>query len=89
MAALKGDGVYNIGSGKPGLLSVVVIIVIGLVTLGVEVVPDPGRIRHNELSKFYADNSKAKDELGWAPKIPFESTLKDCIDWSIETLGEK
>lgn len=29
----------------------------------------------------YFDNSKAKNELGWEPKIKFEQTIKDTIKW--------
>lgn len=29
----------------------------------------------------YFDNSKAKNELGWEPKIRFEKTIKDMIIW--------
>lgn len=29
----------------------------------------------------YFDNTKAKQELGWEPEIPFEQTIKDTIEW--------
>jgi dihydroflavonol-4-reductase len=29
----------------------------------------------------YYDNSKAKRELGWEPRIPFEETIKDAVKW--------
>lgn len=36
---------------------------------------------HSASKLRYFDNSKAKKELGWKPKISFEKTIKDTILW--------
>ncbi|MBT4191921.1 MAG: NAD-dependent epimerase/dehydratase family protein [Candidatus Diapherotrites archaeon] len=37
--------------------------------------------RENEIWRMYSDSSKAKELLGWEPKISFDDGLKKTIDW--------
>jgi GDP-D-mannose dehydratase len=46
--------------------------------------PDPGLLRPTDLPILIGDYSKAKKELGWEPKIPFETTLHDMIEFYCE-----
>ena len=39
---------------------------------------------HSASKLRYFNNSKAKKILGWKPKISFEKTIKDTIDWMKE-----
>lgn len=41
---------------------------------------DPKFFRPTELHNLLGDASKAKDKLGWSPKISFESMIKEMID---------
>jgi len=47
----------------------------------VKITVDEKLFRKGEPDVIVGDNTKAKKELGWKPKIPFERTLKDMIDY--------
>ena len=36
----------------------------------------PGEVRHSR-----ADTAKARDLLGWTPRVPFEEGLRRTVDW--------
>jgi len=82
----KSGDVYNLGSGKNisiGKLAEMAIKAGGLKgKMNVEI--DKSRYRPAEVMFLKCDYSKAKKELGWEPKIPFEKTLKDLIDYFLE-----
>ena len=78
--------VYNLGSGKNisiGELAKMAIKIGGLEgKMRVEI--DKGRYRPAEVMVLQCDYSKAKKELGWEPKIPFDKTMKDLINYFLE-----
>jgi GDPmannose 4,6-dehydratase len=41
---------------------------------------DPRYFRPTEVETLLGDPSKAKDKLGWSPKISFEQLVKEMID---------
>lgn len=41
-----------------------------------------GEFRKNDIRHCFADTSKAKNLLGWKPKITLEEGLKELIEWS-------
>lgn len=45
---------------------------------------DPTLLRPTDLPILIGDYSKARKELGWEPKIPFEKTLHDMIEFYCE-----
>ena len=48
---------------------------------------DPRYIRPNEVSSLLADASKAKEVLGWEPKVTFETLVKLMVDSDMERAG--
>ena len=82
----KAGEVYNLGSGKSisvGELAKMAIKIGGLDgKMTVEV--DKSRYRPADVMVLQCDYSKAKKELGWEPRIPFEKTLKDLIDYFLD-----
>jgi GDP-4-dehydro-6-deoxy-D-mannose reductase len=79
----KPGEVYNLGSGNTismGELAETCIRIGGLEGK-MKVKIDPARFRASEVMLLQCDNSKARKELGWNPKIPLETTLKDLIDY--------
>lgn len=81
-AAEKGRGIYNLGSGQAIAVRKILEILIGLSGVTVDVVPDPNRMRGNEVPQVYGSYLKAERELGWKPRIPLEDTLKSIYeDW--------
>lgn len=88
LAVEKGETgeVYNLGSGKN--ISIGDLAKMAIKTGGLEgkmtVEIDKNRYRPADVMVLQCDYSKAKKELGWEPKIPFEKTLKDLIDYFLE-----
>ena len=83
LAAEKGDGVYNIGTGRR--VDVITIIEILREILGdvkVTYLPKaPGDVRNTE-----ADIKKAKKELGYVPEIKLEEGTERCVEWCRKNL---
>ena len=47
----------------------------------IEVKKDPKRPRPSDVEVLQGDCSKFKEKTGWSPKIPFEETMKDLLDY--------
>jgi len=47
----------------------------------IEVRVDPKLLRPSDVTLQIPDVSKFKKATGWEPKIPFEKTLKDTLDY--------
>jgi GDP-4-dehydro-6-deoxy-D-mannose reductase len=73
--------VYNVCSGKGYSVRQVVEILEGLAARRFEVVPDPARMRPSDVPRLVGDFSKFKAATGWEPRIPFEQTMKDLLDY--------
>jgi len=76
----KSGEVYNIGSDNEWTNGELVRKIISLMDVKnstIQYVKD--RLGHDR--RYAIDSSKAKEELGWAPLIKFESGLKSTIDW--------
>jgi UDP-glucose 4-epimerase len=77
IAAAKrpGYGLYNIGTGRSYTIK----------TVADMIEPDQskrvwGLVRQTEAQDVRADNSKAKEELGWEPKFDLASGIKDLLN---------
>ncbi len=74
--------VYNICSGKSRAIKSVLDILLGLSQVkNIEVVKDPKRMRPSDVSILEGDCSKFKKQTGWEPKIPFEKTMEDLLNY--------
>jgi len=84
LAARKGGigEVYNLCSGKGMRIRDMIDMALDYVGLKgkVKIIVDKKLLREREADVIVGDNTKAKKELGWKPKIPFEQTLKEMID---------
>jgi GDP-4-dehydro-6-deoxy-D-mannose reductase len=47
----------------------------------IEVRQDPARLRPSDVPVLIGDNSKFVRLTGWEPKIPFEQTLRDMLEY--------
>jgi GDP-mannose 4,6-dehydratase len=74
--------VYNLCSGKGTKIKDMISMALDYVGLDnmVKIISDKRLFRKTEPDTIIGDNTKARNELGWKPKIPFEQTLKEMID---------
>lgn len=83
LALEKGEEgeVYNIGSGKAYTIKEVLAILLSLSRVDVKVEVDPSRLRPSDVPILLADASKFQKLTHWTPRIPFEQTLRDLLDY--------
>lgn len=83
MALEKGEpgDVYNLGSGRDMTIRELLDMIMGLTEADIEVRQDPARMRPSDVMILLADISKFRELTGWEPKIPFDQTLRDLLDY--------
>jgi GDP-4-dehydro-6-deoxy-D-mannose reductase len=69
--------VFNLASGQPLRIGVILDKLIALSGKKVDIQVVPERLRQNDIPVAYGDASAALAELGWKPEIPFDDTLSD------------
>lgn len=73
--------IINIGNGVEYKIRDVVVMVLKLMNNPVEPKIGVLNYRPSETWHFYCDNTKAREILGWEPKVSLEDGLKRTIDW--------
>ena len=75
------SGVYNIGGGQPCMTSLLQCIqkLEGITGRKAEVKFEPGR--QGDLLWFCSDTAKARDNLGWEPKVLPDEGLPRLVEW--------
>ena len=73
----------NIGSGEGVSIGDLANTVLHLMGRDIPIISDVQRIRpqESEVDKLCADNSKARQLLGWQPQYTLEAGLARVIDW--------
>lgn len=75
------SGMYNIGSGTKTTILDVAKIALNLYNIGA--MPNPAlQFRKGDIRHCYADNQKAREELGWHPRVSFAEGMKELVEWS-------
>jgi GDP-4-dehydro-6-deoxy-D-mannose reductase len=74
----KGE-IYNICSGVGHSLKQILLMMMKMEELDVELIVDPELIRPEENNFVIGSNDKICRELGWAPKIPIEESIRDIL----------
>lgn len=78
--------VYNLGSGTARAMGEIAEYYLSQARIPMRLWPDPARIRPSDVPLTLCDATKARRELGWAPRISFEATLDDILDeWRVRT----
>jgi GDP-4-dehydro-6-deoxy-D-mannose reductase len=72
--------VYNIGSGQPRTIQMILETLLSLSTKQIRVEFDPARMRPSDTPVVYCDASKLHRVTGWQPMIPLEQSLRDVLD---------
>jgi GDP-4-dehydro-6-deoxy-D-mannose reductase len=81
--------VYNIGSGTAWSIKEVLDLFLGMSKLIIQVKEDPARMRPSDVPALICDSSRFVKKTGWRPRIPFEKTLFDLLEYWREKLGQK
>jgi UDP-glucuronate 4-epimerase len=77
--APKGFRIYNFGSGGPIRLDDLVRAIGNATAKTIEVAQAP--VPLGDVDATFADISRAKEDLGWAPQIKLEAGLATVADW--------
>ena len=72
---------YNICSGKTWKIREVLDMLLSFTNKEIKIVQDPARMRPSDVQILLGDSSKFRDKTGWKPEIPFETTMKDLLDY--------
>lgn len=81
LAAEKGKGFYNLGSGKSVSVQQVLDTLITISGCNVTIAQDATRMRPSEVKEVYGSIEKAGKELGWKPTYNLEDTLRSVYDY--------
>jgi len=79
---------YNICSGKMFSIGEALKILLSFTEMEIEVRPDPHRLRPLDIPVLKGDGSKFRKKTGWEPKIPFEKTLEDLLNYWREKVAQ-
>lgn len=72
---------YNVCRGEAVAVQWLLDTLISFAKVSVEVVPDPARYRPNDSPIVLGNPARARNELGWIPRIPLEQTLHDLLNY--------
>lgn len=73
--------VYNVCSGVARSMRSILDALVRRSTVQVTVETDPARLRPNDVPVVVGDPSRLQTATGWSPRIPFEQTLDDLLDY--------
>jgi len=73
--------VYNVATGVSWGIGELLEKLIALGGVKVKIVQDPERLRPSDVPRLEGDSSRLRAATGWAPTIPFETTLRDLLDY--------
>jgi GDP-4-dehydro-6-deoxy-D-mannose reductase len=80
--------VYNLCSGRAWAIHEILDFYLSESRVpSIEVREDPERLRPSDVPLLTGDASKIERLVGWRPVIPFETTLRDLLDYWRERLG--
>ena len=72
--------VINVASGKPRRMGDVLDALLAMSRAVIRVERDPALMRPSDIPVTVGDAARARDLLGWRPRIPWETTLHDVLD---------
>ena len=83
MADLWNGETFNLGTGEEISIGAVAELIFKIMGKQPEIQVEPGRLRpeKSEVMRLISDNRKAKEALGWQPKVGMEEGLWRTIEW--------
>ena len=85
----KPGEVYNLASGKAITIRAMLDKLVALAKVEVKVETDPARLRPSDVEVLIGDYSKFHADTGWEPKIPFDQTLEDLLNYWRQRIARK
>lgn len=73
--------VYNIATGHGVTIQYVLDRLCELSTAEITVEEDPTRLRPSDVVRLVGDSSRFRRDTGWAPRISFDQTLQDTLEY--------
>jgi NDP-4-keto-2,6-dideoxyhexose 3-C-methyltransferase len=73
--------VYNVCSGVARPISFALEVLQSLARIQIKVEVEPSRLRATEIRRICGDPTKVLKETGWQPVIPFETTVRDLLEY--------
>jgi GDP-4-dehydro-6-deoxy-D-mannose reductase len=73
--------VYNVGRGRTWSIGEMLSLQLANSNVKIRTQEDPARLRPSDVPILWADASKFQKATGWEPRIPFEQTLRDLLDY--------
>jgi GDP-4-dehydro-6-deoxy-D-mannose reductase len=80
---------YNIGSDHAIEVGEMLDILLSHSTMKIPKRVDPNRLRPSDVKLLWSDSTKFRSVTGWAPKIPFEQTMEDLLNYWREKLRRR
>ena len=77
----KPGEVYNIATGEGLTIRDLLDRLVAMAKVEVQVETDPARLRPSDVEILIGDSSKFRADTGWEPRIPFDQTLRDTLDY--------
>lgn len=77
----KPGEVYNIANGSGISIRDLLDKIIGLAQVEVRTEVDPARLRPSDVEILVGDSSKFRADTGWEPRIPFDQTVQDLLNY--------
>lgn len=86
----KPGDVYNVCSGRPVMISVLLDMLISLsLEDKIEVRIDKDKSRPIDVAEIFGDNNKLVSATGWKPEYMLETSLSDALDWWREKINTR
>ncbi|MBN2027606.1 MAG: GDP-mannose 4,6-dehydratase [Actinobacteria bacterium] len=73
--------VYNLGSGTAITIQALLDLILSMSDIEIEVRQMPERMRPSDVELLLCDYGKFNLATGWKPEIPFETTVRDLLDY--------
>jgi GDP-4-dehydro-6-deoxy-D-mannose reductase len=81
--------VYNVASGRGVTVRELLERLLSMARVEVKVEIDPARLRPSDVEVLIGDSSKFRADTGWEPRIPWEQTLRDLLDYWRERVAQQ
>jgi len=72
---------FNICSGRAVKVGDMLNMLLGMASVKIQVEQDEARMRPSDVPILLGDSGRFREATGWEPKVPFEETLEDLLDY--------